>query len=604
MQLTRLSVCNYRCFAELEFPLLPLTAFIGPNDAGKTSLLRLLRHCFRNEPIPVQDFRDKDRRVVTVDLTFDVDRASEAAETEAFRRSDRELLVRKEFAPGARPVTSVCRRSFVDDRLNRLDALRAPELNELMKDLDIREACTRNADRIAAIQRCIAEVPAAEHEAWVPADSRLDAALPEYLLFGADEDLTLQSGPLVTALRRVYRAFLDRESAQVQALLDRATAELRAELEGLNPVLASFAPGGLTLEVEPNLDLSNGLQLGEMRVRMPDGQVVGFGGLGDGTKRRIVVAVFNWANNVLGRIAEEQGRSLLWGFDEPDTHLHYEAQYRLLGQLKAMAAGHMQILLCTHSIPIIDRLPATAIRHVTRELAPDGVVAPSRVEYLDHALEDEDVAEFLRSVGRGVGFANSLLFYERCFVVVEGPTEEKALPVLYRKLYGHDMIDDGIRLFAAENDGMALRLARLLHTQRKEVVVLLDRDTRKRLASSVQRLRETGFDVDERIAYAGVVEFEDCFGDQVLLACLNTHHPRRDGAPWTERHLSLHRERLANGEPVKLSRAFLGEEVGPASGVAVAKPEFGRRLAEIMTTDDVPPVVRSVFELARRLAGA
>lgn len=599
MLLKGVAVENYRCFGHLsEFPFEPLTAFIGPNDAGKTSLLRLLRHGLRNEPIPAPDFRDAGRPIVLV-FRFDVTRAPEAEATEAFRRSERELIVKKEFAPGQRPATFAFCRCYVDDRLNRLGELRTSELTELMAELGVEERPTNNPGRIEAIKRRAEANPPAEHESWVRAGADLDAALPDYLLFGADEDLTLSSGPLVAALRQVYRRFLERRAGEIQELLEGATVDLQEALGGLGPVLASFASDGLSLEVEPSLDISNGLQLGELRVRSADGTVVGFGGCGDGTKRRIMVAVFTWANNVLGRIVEEEGRSMLWGFDEPDTHLHYEAQYRLLAQLKGMARGHMQILLCTHSIPIIDRLPATAIRHVVR--SGDG--RQSTVEYLDDSpVEGGDVAEFLRSVGSGVGFANSLLFYERCFLLVEGPTEEKALPILYRKLHGVELIDDGIRLFAAENDGMALNLARLLHAQRKEVIVLLDNDTRGRLDGTVARLREAGMDVGARIVHAGDVEFEDCFPDDVIVDCLNRHHQRRDGHDWNASHLAPYRARLAMGEHVKLSREFLGAEVGPASGVGVSKPEFGRRLAEAIDGDQIPPVVRSVFDLARSLA--
>jgi predicted ATP-dependent endonuclease of OLD family len=38
--LTRLRVCNYRCLESVELPLEQLTAFVGPNGSGKTSLLR------------------------------------------------------------------------------------------------------------------------------------------------------------------------------------------------------------------------------------------------------------------------------------------------------------------------------------------------------------------------------------------------------------------------------------------------------------------------------------------------------------------------------------------------------------------------------------
>ena len=37
--LTCLSVCNYRCLENVDLPLEQLTAFVGPNGSGKTSLL-------------------------------------------------------------------------------------------------------------------------------------------------------------------------------------------------------------------------------------------------------------------------------------------------------------------------------------------------------------------------------------------------------------------------------------------------------------------------------------------------------------------------------------------------------------------------------------
>jgi putative ATP-dependent endonuclease of OLD family len=41
-RLTRLRVSNYRCLADVDVPLHSLTAFVGPNGSGKTSLLRAL----------------------------------------------------------------------------------------------------------------------------------------------------------------------------------------------------------------------------------------------------------------------------------------------------------------------------------------------------------------------------------------------------------------------------------------------------------------------------------------------------------------------------------------------------------------------------------
>ncbi len=596
MLLTSISVSNFRCFEELsELPLAPLTAFIGPNDSGKSSLLALLRHCLRDEPLPGADFRDSNLPVV-MDMAFKVKRASEAENAQEFMCSEQDLRLRKTFRPGARPSAEVYRLCYEDDRLNRIDALSMAELNALLVDLGAaRGGLTNNDLRRAAVRQAIQATPPPQHEAWVEADARLTQVLPEYILFGADEDLTLQAGPLVATLRQVYRRFLEEQPQEIQVLLDQARARLQDEVGRLNPIVESFAPDGSALVIDPQLDISNSLSIGEIRVRKANGEVLSFNRCGDGTKRRIMLGIFNWANDVLGKIAEDQGRSVLWGFDEPDTHLHYEAQYALLAKLRGMTVGPMQILVCTHSIPIIDRLPA----HVVRLMVPDRSTGRTSVLHVEGG---EDVTEFLRSVGRGVGFPNSLLFYERCFILVEGPTEEKALPILYRKLHGSELIDDGIRLFAAESDHAVLRLAHLLHTQGKEVVLLLDSDAQGKHAAIVEKLQNDGCDVASRIIYAGTAEFEDTFPDQALVECLNAHFPRVDGQQWADAHLAPHRQPTTGGAAPKFSHEFLEVEVARQARTRVAKPEFGRKLAEGIDPAMIPVEVRNVFDIARRIA--
>ncbi|MDH7602337.1 MAG: AAA family ATPase [Armatimonadota bacterium] len=76
--LTRLIVRNYRCLEEVEVPLGPLTAFVGPNGSGKTAILQALNillgetwPSLRSFRIP-QDFTAFDpSRELEIVATFD-----------------------------------------------------------------------------------------------------------------------------------------------------------------------------------------------------------------------------------------------------------------------------------------------------------------------------------------------------------------------------------------------------------------------------------------------------------------------------------------------------------------------------------------------------
>lgn len=600
MLLQSISIHNYRCFVDVvDLPLERITAFIGPNDSGKSSILLLLKHCFQNEPIPLADFNDQ-RNPITVGLDFQVGRAHEAEKAQTFMLSSNQLRVRKEFHPDKKPTTFVYNSCFKDSRLNQLDNLRVTDLTALIEELGIATKPRVKAECVTAISAHIAQHPPERDYGWIPIGSQLDHILPEYLMFGADEDLTLQTGPLVVTLRQVYRRFLQEENLdEVERLLGRAKAKLQEVVSQIEPSIQHFAGEGTGLVISPTLDLANSLNLGEVLVLSGTGEELRFSRCGDGTKRRIMLGLFHWSNDVLSKILEEEQRSILWGFDEPDTHLHYQAQYELLASIKRVAADRMQVLICTHSIPIIDRLSPKAVR----QMLPDRGSRSTVIEYL-RVDEAEDVEKFLKEVGQGVGFANSLLFYERCFILVEGPTEEKALPILYRTLYGAEFIEHGIRVFAAESDGSVLMLARLLHRNKKDVVVLLDRDTEGKLSTMLDKLDDCGFNVAERVIYIGACEFEDSFCNEALSLCLNTHYPRTDGAPWASKHVDPFR--YNDGEQVvkKFSHDFLEVAVGQAAHKKVAKPEFGRKLAEQITEDRlIPREIKDLFRLVRAIAG-
>lgn len=316
------------------------------------------------------------------------------------------------------------------------------------------------------------------------------------------------------------------------------------------------------------------------------------------------MGILDWDRDVSVAQAKAAGKlpSIIRGYDEPDTNLHYGAQralYQVISDIVHTPNSRIQALLCTHSLTMIDRAPAQSIRLF--QLCDEGHTEVSRLQ----TDCDPEVERFLSEMARELGITNSLIFYERCFVLIEGQTEENALPILYRRLYGRSMLEDGIRVINVSGNGAVKEFLKLLSRNRKQfTVVLVDSDTKLQKAARLteQILKEAGFDgafIAERLLYAGSQEFEDAFTDDAIADCLSTYWPKRDGCSWYAAEIKALRSGTKFSDGIKgLVWKCCDEDTSKWS-----KPDFGRKLAEKGEVVDVPEVVTRVFELARRVAG-
>ena len=78
---------------------------------------------------------------------------------------------------------------------------------------------------------------------------------------------------------------------------------------------------------------------------------------------------------------------------------------------------------------------------------------------------------------KAVGIQNSSLFYERCFIFVEGPTETQALPILYFKIFNASVIEDGIKIINIQGCGGWESYVKLMSINKKDFMLFfLDSD--------------------------------------------------------------------------------------------------------------------------------
>ena len=121
----------------------------------------------------------------------------------------------------------------------------------------------------------------------------------------------------------------------------------------------------------------------------------------------------------------------LLAIEEPEAHLHPNAQKKLFGQIDAISG---QKIISTHS-PYI---AATAELKQVRNLYKNEQVYCGRIKIDDLYVED------IRKIKRQVISSRGEIFFSRLIVFLEGETEEQALPIFAQKYFGMSHVDMGL----------------------------------------------------------------------------------------------------------------------------------------------------------------
>ncbi len=396
------------------------------------------------------------------------------------------------------------------------------------------------------------------------------------------------------------------KDASLGQVLDRVKERLNEATQQFLKHIQKFNNEIDDISIEPDIDLSSGLKQTPIKIRDRSGIYHYLDSKGYGTKRRMYLAIFEWNKEVLAGVDQTYA---IRCYDEPDNNLHIEAQRGLFRTLRTVITdtdGRNQVLLCTHSLFMIDSAPASSINLLRRSDNGSTVV-----EYLETA-EDQEIQRFIELMCREMGLSNSHIFFERCFIVSEGLSESNFLPLAYKKLYRSSMAEDGLTLIELGGNGAAMNFLKLLMKNKRDLVLLfLDRDTanvRKGKMLSESMMRNSGIGpeeyrqfveefFDERIVYIGDNEFEDTFSDDIFVRVLEEARPKNNDSPWTVSDIDAMRQQK------KFSTALTDAVAKECKPNYISKPELATLLGTSIDVSEIPPVVKQLFERARAIAG-
>jgi putative ATP-dependent endonuclease of OLD family len=118
--------------------------------------------------------------------------------------------------------------------------------------------------------------------------------------------------------------------------------------------------------------------------------------------------------------------------EEPESHLHPNAQKKLYSQIKAIPG---QKIISTHSSYIAASAELKEIRSLSKNSSE---VAVGKID------ENNFTTEEIRKINRQVVNTRGELFFSKAIILCEGETEEQTLPLLIKKYFGKDVIELGI----------------------------------------------------------------------------------------------------------------------------------------------------------------
>lgn len=397
MKLKAIKLSNFRSYqAETVIPIHDFTAFVGRNEAGKSTILEALELFFNSEIVKIDQsdccVHSAEKNVsisciftdLPVTLTVDAG-ASTSLEQEYLLNQDADLEIRKTYNCALKsPKESIVAIASHPgkDKMGDLLLLKNSELKSRLKELNIDGSGIDkriNSEMRKAIWASTNELEMGLRE--IPLDKEdakaiwgvLSKSLPVFALFQADrksthEDREVQD-PMAFAVTEALREVeqeLENVKNKVEAKVLEVAARTLSKLKEMDP--------GLADQLTPRFK-SDPKWSSLFKLTLDDHDQIPIDKRGSGARRLILLNFFR--AEAERRQTEINSPGVIYAIEEPETSQHPSNQRLVIESLIQLSeTPNSQVIVTTHVPGLAGLIPIESLRFLEKT-----AVANDRVQF-------------------------------------------------------------------------------------------------------------------------------------------------------------------------------------------------------------------------------
>ena len=420
MRLISVRIKNFRRYKdEVKFWFDDITALIGRNDAGKSSILEALDIFFNTNKMEYDDFcKSPPREDSVIACEFDdlpdfivIDSSNKTSLADEFCLNEHGYLeIEKHFsASGNQNKSKSFLRCFhpIDEKLKDLLIIKSSELRKRINDLDLTADVTRNSEMRRAIRQHYSN-PSKEIT-LIPADkiderdiyAKLKQDFPIYALFKSDRENSTDDdevqNPLLTSVKEALDLKRDEIEKITKFVEEHVNNIMNLTIEKIQKIDVSISDG-----INPNVSLKDWSKA--FSTKMTSDDAIPWNKRGSGVRRILLLSFFMAQAEKSG--LDDRKSNIIYGIEEPETGQHPKNQILLLQSLRTLSADpNRQIIFTTHNPNFIQSINLSNVYFI-----------PSDKNLLPIKGDSKDFETDLITKEMGI-FANHSV---KCFIGVEG----------------------------------------------------------------------------------------------------------------------------------------------------------------------------------------